>query len=306
MVERIFYYKTDRKRADKETEKLYVHNCGEVQCEGGFSIGLKKPKDYHLFIVLSGKGFFSGNGREQLLCPKQAVLIRPGDTAKLEADAEDPWNYCFISFNGTEAADFMERAGFSDAVSVKELGASLKEINALIRRILMYSGETMEDDLSRCEAAHRLVLLLGDGNRDEATNGLYEGGSSEDYVKLSIDYIHEHLKDTHVGEIAAHIGINRSYLSRVFKKKMGVSIKQYIISNRLNTACELLSSSELSIKEVAERAGYEDQLTFSKMFKRTYKISPSEYRRRAQGLSYSRDSHDDGTGTMSDGEALKA
>jgi AraC-like DNA-binding protein len=82
----------------------------------------------------------------------------------------------------------------------------------------------------------------------------------------------------HIETIAQTLGLNRKYLSKMFKQEMGITPQQYLIQFRMNRACELLQNPILTVGEVASSVGYADQLLFSKIFKRTMAVSPREYR----------------------------
>lgn len=80
--------------------------------------------------------------------------------------------------------------------------------------------------------------------------------------------------------IAKEVGLNESYAGRLFKKATGKSIFQYVHEVRMEQAAELLTESDLKIRDVALQVGMSDQLYFNKIFRRHYGCSPSEYRRR--------------------------
>jgi AraC-like DNA-binding protein len=65
---------------------------------------------------------------------------------------------------------------------------------------------------------------------------------------------------------------------------MHISPQQYLINYRLEKARNLLKSTNLSISEISEQVGYPDPLSFSKIFKMYYKISPTEYRNQTEEL----------------------
>ena len=83
-----------------------------------------------------------------------------------------------------------------------------------------------------------------------------------------------------VGEIAAYVGINRSYLYTLFRDQLGMSPKEYLTSFRITRAAQLLEITELSIESVALSCGYQDTLGFSKIFKARLGMTPSAYRKR--------------------------
>ena len=77
----------------------------------------------------------------------------------------------------------------------------------------------------------------------------------------------------------------KAYLSKgrfikMFKHEVGISPYAYFLSLRLSNAAELLSTSTLSISEIAKEVGFEDPLYFSRVFKKAYHDSPSVYRKK--------------------------
>ncbi|NVB76644.1 helix-turn-helix domain-containing protein, partial [Phocaeicola vulgatus] len=84
-----------------------------------------------------------------------------------------------------------------------------------------------------------------------------------------------------VDELADRIGINRSYLAKSFKKLMGCSPQQFLVNLRMEKAVGMLKNTDLPVNQIAAQVGYENPLTFSKIFKQRYGISPKNYRESA-------------------------
>ncbi|WFR57297.1 helix-turn-helix domain-containing protein [Anaerocolumna sp. AGMB13025] len=93
------------------------------------------------------------------------------------------------------------------------------------------------------------------------------------------DYIKKHYTDTiNTKIIADKFGFTPAYLSKLFREYKKITPSEYISELRINKAKELLTNnSSLSVKEVAAAAGYEDQLYFSKVFKKLVGITPKAY-----------------------------
>ncbi len=85
------------------------------------------------------------------------------------------------------------------------------------------------------------------------------------------------MHDISVEKIAQHLNLDRTYFSVIFKKKTGLSPKQYILSYRMNIAANLIIKKHITVSVVANSVGYSDLYTFSKMFKRHFGVSPSNY-----------------------------
>jgi two-component system, response regulator YesN len=92
-------------------------------------------------------------------------------------------------------------------------------------------------------------------------------------------YIHENYStDLSLPEIAEYAHLSPFYLSNLFSKANGSTITDYINFIRLQKACELLTTTNMMIYEIAAAVGYENVTYFSKIFKKTYDITPLEYK----------------------------
>ncbi|QTH41531.1 helix-turn-helix domain-containing protein [Cohnella sp. LGH] len=88
-------------------------------------------------------------------------------------------------------------------------------------------------------------------------------------------------EDLNRESLAAAVHLNPGYLSRLFKKETGYSLTDYITHERMKQATELLKT-RATVTEIALAVGYSYQSHFSKMFKKTFKMSPQEYRKALQ------------------------
>lgn len=100
------------------------------------------------------------------------------------------------------------------------------------------------------------------------------------YAEDALQYIEDHYCDPiTIQDIADHLGINRSYLHRLFKSFTSVSIQSYLLDYRIKQACILLKNTDLSIRVIAHSVSFIDPLYFSRLFRQKMGVSPSEYRK---------------------------
>ena len=93
------------------------------------------------------------------------------------------------------------------------------------------------------------------------------------------DYIHaEFGSDLTVSDVAATAGVHPVHLARVFRRRFGCTVAEYVRRVRVEFARSALVASNESLAEVALRAGFSDQSSFSKIFKRLMNQTPAEYR----------------------------
>ena len=98
-------------------------------------------------------------------------------------------------------------------------------------------------------------------------------------VQEALRYLHtNYTEKMTLDSLADATCLNRSYLCRVFKKDMGVSIFSYLNELRMKRAAELLlQRSDRYIKEIAAEVGIDDPFYFTRRFKEYYGVSPKEY-----------------------------
>ena len=98
-------------------------------------------------------------------------------------------------------------------------------------------------------------------------------------IKKIIEYINSNLdKKLNLELLAKIINMNESYLSRIFKEELDITLSDYIKITRLEKAKEMLKDHDMRIKDVAISVGLQDQLYFSRLFTKFFNITPTEYR----------------------------
>ena len=103
---------------------------------------------------------------------------------------------------------------------------------------------------------------------------------NDDYVSKALTLIHEHPeKPWALESLASEVALSRAAFAKRFKSLVGRSMFQYLTSVRMQRARELLTTTQLPVYEVASRSGYESELAFKRVFKRSTGKTPNQYRK---------------------------
>lgn len=103
-------------------------------------------------------------------------------------------------------------------------------------------------------------------------------------VRTAIDYIYDHLHTRITLETLASVtNLSAPYFSRLFKKETGVSVSEYIINKKLETAKSMLVSSSYSIAEISASLAFPSQSYFTNVLKKDCGMTPKEYRKKNSG-----------------------
>lgn len=96
-----------------------------------------------------------------------------------------------------------------------------------------------------------------------------------------IDFLQENLEENpRIEEAALYIKRSAATVNSILKEATGLSFKQLSVAMRMEKASSLLEKQQLSVQEVARAVGMEDQFYFSRLFKKTYGLSPREFKHR--------------------------
>lgn len=153
------------------------------------------------------------------------------------------------------------------------------------------------DDFACCREALRLQItdyILKPVNYEEFGNcidnlkiSMFENraaddkGENREHTIIGIvRYMQEHMtEEISLNILAEQFHLSAQYISQLFKNEIGVNFLVYLTNIRMEQAKKLLLSTPLSIAEVSERSGYSDYRVFTKVFKKTEGVTPSQYRR---------------------------
>lgn len=143
--------------------------------------------------------------------------------------------------------------------------------------------EKVIDEMYGCPSVNELIAIA----KKEVDRFLKHTAEDKSSLKYKVDmtkeYIEKHyMDDIQVEQMAARLCLSTGYLSMMFKKEIGENIKQYIRNVRMKKAEELLTDTQMSVREVGEKTGLRNMSYFSKCFRQQYGDTPESYRRKKQ------------------------
>lgn len=252
---------------------LTLFYCGLEKCSPSHAFGPAIRMHYLLHYIISGNGRFYFDNKMYKLKAGQAFLIPPGKSAYYIADEKNPWNYCWIGFSGTECSNILEYCGLTNETPVITHFENDNFKKSLLKLINTFNNKNTNE-----------LSLIGDMYNCFSNIYKLEENKNikdyENYYKKAITYIQNNFSyDIQIKDIASHIGIDRTYLYKLFIKKINISPQQYLISYRLNIASNLLTTTQMNVSEVARSCGFKDIPAFHKHFKKKFKITPSKFKK---------------------------
>jgi AraC-like DNA-binding protein len=257
--------------------ELDMVQFGTESCAPGHSFGPAVRDHWLIHYVLEGCGRFSAEGREYTLGKGDGFLICPNRITWYGADWEAPWRYTWIGFSGARAAEALRKAGLDEQQPLFHMSPSA--FAGVSRQMGLATGSAAERDFRLMSALYLFFaeLVAHNGPHDTAPPGTSRRIA---YVRKAADFFRMYYaRPIGITEAAAHVGLDRSYLSQIFKEETGVNPRDFLIGLRLEKACQFMGNPALSIADIARSVGYEDPLRFSKLFHKHRGLSPRAFRK---------------------------
>lgn len=245
-----------------------VYYCGYEECESGHFWGPALRSQYLLHYVIEGKGEYSVNGNSYSIGKNECFLIRPGELAVYTADKDKPWTYMWIAFDGFDVPDILRRIGLSKHyVAYIDRG---KEFEGFLHRLIDEFDKG--NDLMVLSCFFGTMSLLESSAQEKAFS------PEDEYIIKAVSYLKSNFAyPIRIGELARHIGIDRTYLYRIFSASEGISPKQYLMQLRISAAKKMLLSGIYSVSETALSCGFADSASFCGKFKAETGKTPKEF-----------------------------
>ena len=255
------------------TEEDYVIDCHEQVCS-------------EISYVVSGECDFYTDDMVFHAKKGDIHVIAPGTRHKIAAKPGEDLRMTYMAFH------FRDTVGMEEVRAFYQKGATFlkndkMQIKTIFENILfeLHMNQIHSNEMMDVYATQLLVQVyrlfhleshcdIPLAKEDSRTN--YIMGQA---VFQALRYIDNNVEDVeNIQQVANQLKYNPTYLSRIFSEQIGVTLSDYIKVKKVERAKEILKSG-VSVDEVAQRLGYSTTQSFSKMFQRYEKCSPSTYKK---------------------------
>jgi len=249
---------------------LNVFYAGHEKCPPGHAFGPAVRQHYLLHMILEGRGIYQTRYSSFPLRKGQAFLIYPGETTYYQADDREPWEYAWVAFNGYEAEEVLEQTCFAEGGYVSAGGFTKKDESRIYE--LVEAFERSESRLELMGSLCRVLALFGQERK------LSAAGYEKQYFEKAVGYIYNNYGyPLKISDLAKYIGIDRTYLYRIFMDIEKCPPKQYLQRFRMKQALQMLSEGGHTVTETAYSCGFRDAASFCNSFKKEMGMTPLQY-----------------------------
>ena len=237
----------------------------------------KGSKQYILIYCIEGQGVIDIMDAKIELKPNSYYIIPPEVIHDYYAVQNDPWSIYWVHFTGQYAVNLFRKFNENDMNVARYISFEERRVNLFENLMDVLENGYSSENIEYVNIS--LWQLLGSFIFSKYYKEIGKNKIETDIITSTIKYMKEHLDESiKVEAIASRFNYSSSHFFSLFKKKTGYSPIQYFNHLKIQRACQFLSFTDLSVKEISFLLGYEDPLYFSRLFKKTMSISPLHYR----------------------------
>lgn len=253
-VKLVRWYSTSIRRTFMLSEDIYDNWVILAADEGSF--------EYHI-----GEEYGVAKFGDMIFCPPGVRLYRRALTSL---------SFLFIEFNWEDASDARQQANI-DLPCGKVSFHRIDRFSSIYSLIREFSDTNLQEYSVYKEHLLRDILYLYAIEHRDSMNHMV---AKDPIIRAAVQHIQNHAYEAlSLKHLADQAALSQSQFSRRFQADMGVSPIVYLTAIRMRKAQNLLINTDLNLDEIAGQCGYQNGFYLSRVFKNTYRLSPSAFRK---------------------------
>ena len=191
--------------SNRKFSELYLCFCGYSKCEPLHSFGPAVRPDYLIHFILNGKGRYYIEDMQHCLEAGQGFLIEPNTLTFYQADAEEPWEYLWIGFNGTNVKEYLRDIGLNSSQLIfrSKQGGELKRI---VVKMLKDTTSSLSSQYERQSLLYSFFAVL---SRNINISLPLEQDGENIHIKRAMEYVrNNYFHMVRVADIAKYVCVD--------------------------------------------------------------------------------------------------
>lgn len=259
------------------TQPFFATEAGNFYGRGHFATARSEKQSYILFYTLEGAGLIEQGG-QQIKLPRGMALLLNCRTAQsyCTAPGQAQWHHLWVHLDGTGVENLAEVLLPGGRLTPVEL--SRLEAEPLFSTVLEYLPQnSVSSQIEVGLALHRLLAVMAarrlNGAEEQTNRALIERAAALIRARYA--------EALTLPQIMEGAPVSRGWFMRLFRRYMGTTPYNYLLTTRITRAKELLVMTDQSVAEIAAQVGFPDANNFSTRFTAVVGQSPLQYRKSA-------------------------
>lgn len=259
---------------------LYPSSFGKYVSANKHHTKRHNHTDNLIIFCFDGVGQFSTSKCQGVINKGDVLFLPKGIEHQYKSSNKEPWSIYWVHIEGHLFEQFMDFIGVNSGnliLNISNQSAFIHEFEQLLEtrnKSYQLSSFILASNIIKkmfalftVNSPVKLEQLKQDFNLSKVTGFMEENISQ----KINLQQIADSLK------------LSKFYFAKQFLQHTGVSPIRYFLELKIKHACKLLDESNISVKDVALKIGYDDPYYFSRLFKKIMGLSPTQYRQSQYG-----------------------
>lgn len=260
----------------------HMQNEDDIRWHG--RIHAHGTRNYEVHYFLQGHGIFRNGPSKLHITPGSFFITAPEIVHAISAASiHDPITYYAILLELSEdEKELRELLKKEEKPAAYDIGTNYRFFFEEIKEKGLSPNENLQKS-----AAHQLIAFLY-----QLSEGLPHNYGTEESIHLekALRFMQNHvMDDITLSDIAKNLRLTESYFIRLFKRRMHITPMKYYTKLKIEAAGAMLTCTDISVKELADRLHFYSEFHFSRIFKQYTGLAPSYYRKNyLQSIGYSK------------------
>ena len=270
--------------------------CGNFTADSKWKHMERIIDNYEIIIMNKGTMYIQQDEEKYELKEGDILLLEPGLNHKGYDFSNKGTSFYWVHFYCNEAClispidaaseiliaqnnPYFNGLNSSILLPILARNLNMDRIKVLFRQLLHLSQSNYYTNLSVNYILTSLLIEITEQVILDFKTSVKRNIPEVDVLPQILQWIKIHLtKNISLKDVAYEFNFSKEYLARYFKKRMGMSMQEYINYLRISDAKQLLCNSNLNIKEIAHELGFIDEKYFLKLFKKYENLTPKKFR----------------------------
>lgn len=261
-----------------------VLRAGHITTDPDYKISRRSVVGHEFIFCINGAGWVEFNSGRHYVHQNQLVWLPVKGVHTHYPDTKRPWEIYWIRVDGGKLDNLV------DFLQVPKHPVFLIEDTNSVLSLYdnIFTEMTDHSFVSDIQCDELIAKLLGvlTRVRSDVNNMTQDPVKHRGLINLLHQMQSHYAEEWTIEKIAAECNVSKSQLFRLFRTTFDQSPAQWLKSYRLSQSRRMLVDSENSISEIAFEIGYKDPLHFSRDFKKSVGVSPSQFRRNESQEGY--------------------
>lgn len=252
----------------------------KIGCNGShdqnFKVSRPNGYPYYLFLLIKTPGLFIIDGTE-ILAESSSVIIYDRNHPHYYSAYQSNYINDWIHFDDEHGTDYFESLHIPLNTVIK-----IYDDTFVCEMIKLISSEYYSINTNKTETMHLLLQTMFVKLSEVISNHTSKKHINVHYaelVNLRKEIYSNPQIPWRVSMLADKMNVCSTYLQKIYKNTFGISCVADVIECKLTYAKEIISKTNMSVKEIANECGYKNDVHFMRQFKKYVGVTPSEYRK---------------------------